>query len=180
VVWFAWQTVKESRKATNAEREAVAELKTLVQAAKEATDAERETLAVLGTLVQAAKDTAASSETTMRAARETAEISQAALDADRRYRQLDQLRAIHRLVQDVRMAAAGAVRAEAMATIPPRPTWRCAQQEELRHALVGAVPELPMCRALAVTSDAIKVRAAGGAAEVEVGDVFRSLGAEGV
>jgi hypothetical protein len=154
VVWFAWQTVKESRAATAAERETVAELRTLVEAAR---------------------DTAASSASTLQAARETAEISRAAREADERHRQLEQLRGIHRLVVEI-LAEAQRVLAT---SVMNRPTWRCPEQAQLGAALVGVVPPLPKCRALAGESQVGPVKMAADAADVELREVFRSLGAEG-
>jgi hypothetical protein len=154
VVVFAKQTVTEARNTTAEEKKTVAELQKLVQAADE---------------------TAASSAYTMQAARETAEVSRTAREADRRYRQLEQLRAIHRLVQDIGRAADNAV----PPSISVQMNWRCARQDELTTAIVGAVPQLPKCRELAGKSGVVEVAAAVGCADAELGHAFRSLGAEG-
>ncbi len=156
VVLYARQTVREARNATAEEKKIVTELQKLVATAEQ---------------------NAASSATTMEAARETAEISRAALDDARRYRQLEQLRAIYRLVQDIRLSVDNAKVMEA--TGVSRPTWRCPQQGELRHAIVGSVPELPKCRELAGASGTLQVGAAVEYADDELGNAFRSLGAEG-
>jgi hypothetical protein len=157
VVWFAWRTVKESQKATAAEGEIVREL---------------------AALVEAATDTATSSASTMQAARETVDVSKDAREADERYRQLEQLRAIYRLVLEIRIKARDTIAAEG-AGAPVSAAWRCPEQNQLGSMLVGVVPKLPKCRALAGESQAKKVKMAADAADVEVREVFRSLGAEG-
>jgi len=96
----------------------------------------KRTTAELKTLVQTAKDTAASSATTMQAARDTAEISQAALDAAERYRQLEQLRAVHRLILEILQEARHTLAIEKAnpRTYAVDPRWRCIQQNQARHS----------------------------------------------
>jgi len=137
VVWFAWQTVREARRATAEEQNAVAELESLVAAAQQ-----------------------------------TADIAATAQAADWRHRQLEQLRAIGRLVVVIRTRAE-----EELAKRPYEPkAWRCMEQSQLESELVGVVPPLPKCRALVGENQASQVKSAADQANAEVRGAFHDLG----
>jgi hypothetical protein len=99
VVLFAWQTVKESRKATKAARDTIDAVGKLLEALeasvlaaqetvveiKRASRASEDTLDATRNLLEVARDTAKASETSAVAARATAEITRAAWEAEKRY-----------------------------------------------------------------------------------------------
>jgi HD-GYP domain-containing protein (c-di-GMP phosphodiesterase class II) len=193
VVLFAWQTVRESRKATKAAQDTVAAMEKLltaseastqaaretVEESKETTRAAQDTVAAVEKLLAVARDTATASEASARAARETVEITDAAQEADRRYRQLGQLREIGRSVQRILLDALQAmdatyVSAESMLA---KARWRSAEQNALGVLLVGVEPPLPKCKALVGANQVSEVAAAAREADTELAAVFHSLGA---
>lgn len=99
--------------------------------------------------------------------------------ADRRHRQLEQLRAIGRVVIVIRTAAekelAGQASAGRLAGVDRHP-WRCMEQSQLASELVGIDPPLPNCRALVGENQAAQVKRAADRANDELEVVFRSLG----
>jgi hypothetical protein len=154
VVWFAWQTVRESRNATTAARE---------------------TVTAVGKLLAVAQETAASSAASVEAARQTVEIARAARQADERHRQLEQLREVGRTVQRIKLSALEAMSLESVGqALSPR--WRSADQNALGILLVGVEPPLPKCKALVGESQAGQVLAKANAAEAELDTVFHGLG----
>lgn len=154
VVWFAWQTVKEGRKATTAARDTVSAVENLLTAAQE---------------------TAASSAASVEAARQTVEIAQAARQADERHRQLERLREVGRIVQRIKLSALEAEHLQAATQAVNRP-WRCQDQNALGILLVGIEPPLPKCKALVGESQAGQVLNMAVAAEAELETVFHGLG----
>jgi hypothetical protein len=155
VVWFAWQTVRESRKATTAAQE---------------------TVTAVGKLLAVAQETAASSAASVEAARQTVEIAREARQADERHRQLEQLRVVGRTVQRIKLGALEAMRLRESVGQLADPRWRSADQNALGILLVGVEPPLPECKALVGESQAGQVLAKAAAAEAELEAVFRGLG----
>jgi cytoskeletal protein RodZ len=83
VVWFAWRTVTEAKRATDEERKTVTELKQLVLAAQETAEQQKAAAGHLDQLAATAKDTAASSANAVEAAKLTVELAiEAAKAAD--------------------------------------------------------------------------------------------------
>jgi hypothetical protein len=142
VIWYARETVGESRKATKAARDTVAAVEAL--------------LAVV-------RDTATSSQGAADAARQTVEAARAAHEADERDRKVRRLREIGELVERTFEKAA----AEAQYR---RPAWRCIEQRELLPLLVGMEPPLPKCHHLAGESQAAQVFAAAQNAHEEIAE----------
>jgi hypothetical protein len=154
VVWFAWQTVKESR---------------------EATGAAQKTVSAVEELLTAAQETAAASAASVEAARQTVEIARAAREADERYRQLEHLRQIGQIVQRIKLTALAATVDKTMATWGD-PRWKSSLQNDLGALLVGVEPPLPKCSTLVGESQASQVANAAIAAEAELDAVFHDLG----
>ena len=150
VIWYARQTVEESRKATKAAQETV----TAVEA-----------------LLGVAQDTAASSQAAANAARQTVETATAAHRADERGRSVPRLREIGELVERTFEKAAAAAEYR-------RPAWRCIEQRELLPLLVGVEPPLPKCHHLAGESQAAQVFAAATDAREEIAEALRQIHAE--
>src|SRR5579859_581445 len=125
VVWFARQTVRESRKATTAAQE---------------------TVTAVGKLLAVAQETAASSAASVETARQTVEIARAARQADERHRQLEQLREVGRTVQRIKLGALEAMRLRESVGQLGDSRWRSADQNALGILLVGVEPPLPECK----------------------------------
>jgi hypothetical protein len=190
-VVLARQTVTESQEASTKLGEVVDKLADLVtaigivsQATKEtaaetrnAALAARETVAETRNVVAASKETAVASAQAATAIRQTIEILAGAREDDRRYRQLELLRASHRLVLAIERSAQNSRIQTALGANTTG--WTCAEQAELKHAIAGSVPELPRCRQLAAVSGLNNVTEAAGHALAELAQAFRSVGAEG-
>jgi hypothetical protein len=135
VTWFAWQTVRESRKATAAIRDTVAE-------SAKAAGAARDTVAGVQNLLTVARDTAASSEKSVAAAeqsvaaaeqlvtaaRETIEVARAARAADGYDRKVRQLRDIGQIAESLFWRAVRGLRSQAA------PAWVAADRAQLSRA----------------------------------------------
>lgn len=147
VTWFAWQTVRESRKATAAIKETVKE-------SNKAADAARETVVAVRELLTVAKDTASSAARSLTAAdqtvtaanelvvaaRVTIEVAERARAADEHDRKVRRLRDIGQIAE--------ALFWKAVRDSEPKPTlhgWRQIEHNYLAQALVGLADELPKC-----------------------------------
>ena len=182
VTWFAWQTVRESRKATAAIKETVAE-------STKATEAAQETVATVQNLLTVARDTAASSEKSvaaaeqiveaakelLAAARETIEMAQAARAADEHDRKVRQLRDIGQIAEPLFWKA---VRDSEVK--PPQHRWRLIDHNYLEQALVGLADELPKCAALTQANFLDTAIGAARDARIEVVQALEKLKADGV
>jgi hypothetical protein len=193
VVLFARQTVTESRKATNAAQDTVSAVAKLLAAAEASAQAARETIeegerttravqdtvAALGKLVISSRYTAIASEDAAIGLRNTVHYIRDGLEADKRYRQLEQLREIGRSVQRILLSALQASDPSAIAQVPnlERAPRRSAEQNVLGILLVGVDPPLPKCKALVGANQASEVAAAAREADSELAAVFHSLGA---
>jgi len=150
VIWFAWRTVIEARAATKEEQNVVSQLKAVVQAAEK---------------------TAASSASTLDAARQQLSRLTNSLKGQEFGRQFEQLQQAHRLILLIGKTAKAAA-----ATQPERdwPRWRCHEQDELRIALAGEQNSLPAVRALAGANGIGEVIAAAEEADREVENLKRA------
>jgi hypothetical protein len=159
VIFFAWRTVREAQKATTEQKQAVDELKKLVDTARQTTD---------------------HAATSAEAAERTVELAAAAQEADRKHRQLEQLRAIGRLVIVIRTKAEDQLATAAKAMqLTQFKAWRCMEQAQLESELVGVAPPLPKCRALVGANQAAEVKGAADQANAELRQVFLDLGVPG-
>lgn len=167
VTWFAWQTVRESRKATAAIKETVTESTKATEAVQSLLSVARDTAAWSAKSVAAAEQTVAASEELLRAARETIAVAQAARASDEHDRKVRQLRDIGQLAESMFWQA---VRD---ATMPPQlHGWRTMEHNYLEQALVGMTDTLPMSVALTQTNSA---GAAIGAARDARNEIVRAL-----
>jgi hypothetical protein len=143
VTWFAWQTVRESRKATTAIRETVTESTKATEAIQSLLDVAKDTASWSAKSVAAAEQTVTASEELVRAARETIEVAQAARAADEHDRKVRQLRDIGQLAESrVWLAVRDA-------EVKPRLYgWRMIEHNYLEQALVGMAQTLPKAVAL--------------------------------
>jgi len=162
VVWFAWQTVRESRKATKAAGDTVTAVGKLLAVAQETAESSAAS-------VEAARQT-------VEIARETVEIARAARQADEHHRQVEQLREVGRTVQRIKLGALEAMRLRESVGQQANPRWRSADQNALGILLVGVEPPLPKCKALVGESQAGQVLNMAVAAEAELETVFHGLG----
>jgi hypothetical protein len=147
VVWFAWQTVEEARKATKEESNAVTELKALVTEVQN--------------LVATAQETAASSANSVEAARETVKLSRDAAVMSRLWQQanaLDRRRErverIGELVERLFWSVEPSLRDEVV-----HPSRWMPMRNHLGQLLVGLKEDLPHCAAIlnaAATSSAFE------------------------
>jgi hypothetical protein len=167
VTWFAWQTVRESRKATAAIKETVAESTKATEAAERLLSVAKDTASWSEKSVAAAEQTVAASEELLTAARETIEVAQAARASDEHDRKVRQLRDIGQLAESLFWKA---VRD---ATVPPRlHGWRTIEHNYLEQALVGLAEALPKSVALTQANSA---DAAIGAARDARNEIVRAL-----
>lgn len=155
VIWFAWRTVREARKATEEEQKTVAEL---------------------GNLLVVTAEIQSHARYTLEYARQTAELAGAAGKRDERRQDIEVLRAmqaiagrIQHIVQDHMEATPGTWRDDT--------SWSCYQQTELAQLLTRITLELPATRALAHATGAAPVMAGCGRAYLEIQDVLTGLGA---
>lgn len=171
VILYAGRTVREAKKATAEEEKAVTALAAIVLAQQAA-------VSELNRLVIEAAKTSTYARESADAARQTVEIAAAAREADRRYRQLEQLRAIGRLAIVIRTEAERelARRVNDGQAITGGAPWRCMEQSQLESELVGADPPLPACSRLVGANQAAEVKADADQANAELRGVFRSLG----
>lgn len=147
VTWFAWQTVRESRKATAAVRDTVAESTRAAEAArgtvaalKELLTVARDTAVSSAKSVEAAQQTVAASRDLVTAARKTVDTGRAAHLADERDRKARQLRDIGQLAEALFWKAA-----EESGWVSSTGGWRVVEHNYLSQALVGLTDELPKC-----------------------------------
>ena len=91
VIWFAWQTVRENRKATKAARDAVGSLRCVIG----------DLLEVSQRMATSAAIGAAAAEATVEAASKTIEIARDAHEAAERDRLVWQLRDVGQLVERI-------------------------------------------------------------------------------
>jgi hypothetical protein len=159
VIWFAWQTVKEARKATTEERNAVGELQALVTKVG---------------------DLSRSTAQLVEATRRTAELTAEARDNDQGRSRVGQLREMLALVDQIEseldrvnldeFKATGAI-----AEHSDRQWW---QQFELKGMVEKGVDgiELPACRRLAAARGAATVTIAATDASIELQKALRGLG----
>jgi hypothetical protein len=167
VTCFAWQTVRESRKATAAIKETVAESTRATEAVQGLLSVAKDTASWSAKSVAAAEQTVAASKELLTAARETIEVAQAARASDEHDRKVRQLRDIGQLAESVFWQA---VRD---ATAPPRlHGWRTMEHNYLEQALVGMAETLPRSVALTQTNSA---DAAIGAARDARDEIVRAL-----
>ena len=101
VTWFAWQTVRESRKATAAIKETVVESTKATEAVQSLLSVAKDTASWSAKSVAAAEQTVAASEELLTAARETIEVAQAARASDEHDRKVRQLRDIGQLAESL-------------------------------------------------------------------------------
>lgn len=147
VIWYARETVKESRKATKAAQD---------------------TVTAMQTLLATARDTATSSQAAAVAAQQTVEAAVSAHDADERDRMVRRLREIAELVERTFEKAAAQAQYR-------RPAWRCIEQREIMPLLVGVESPLPKCHRLAGESQAEQVFTAATEAREEIAEALRRL-----
>jgi len=155
VIWFARQTVTESRKAT---------------------EAASDTVGAVRDLLTVAQGTAASSEAAAEAARQTVETARAAHQVDERDRLVRQLRDIGQLVESAGYKASAE---EESRQGPARRDWLCVDQQYIAVALAWLGVELPQCDALAGARTAFAVKTYAANARSEITAELRKLHAAG-
>lgn len=161
VVWYAHSTVMESRHATEAARDTVTVIESLLNVARDQAFSASQA-------ADAAAETVSAVEDVVRAAQETVAVAALAHQADERDREIRRVRDIGELVERIFEKAAAAAGAT-------RPAWRCIEQRELPPLLVGAVPPLPQSSHLAGESHAGSVMAAAVSARDEIAARLREL-----
>jgi hypothetical protein len=163
VVWFAWRTVTEAKRATNEERKTVTELKKLVPAAQATAEQQKAAAGHLDQLAATAKDTAASSANAVEAAKQTVELAiEAAKAADQRAAaaaERDRKSALRALAfGEIEDFERRRDRVERIGQLIEDLFWRIEQSEQalekaawmplrnsLRHQLIGLAADLPNC-----------------------------------
>jgi hypothetical protein len=161
VIFFAWRTVAEAKRATAEERKTVGELTKLLDAVCQLR---------------------ASSEVALKAAERTVELAAEARNAEQRNSQVALLRQLLKIVEEIQSAAGQEstklVRAGFGDLSSWDSSWKCPQQHDLEAALKGVSggTDLPMCRILTAPRGADKVGFAATAAGVELQDTLRAFG----
>lgn len=165
VIWYARGAVTESRRATEAAKETITAIESLLGVARDQAFSAAEAARATSETVNAVEDV-------VRAARETVDIAGLSHLADERDREIRRVRDIGELVERIFEKAAAAAGAT-------RPAWRCIEQRELPPLLVGVVPPMTQCDYLAGESHAESVMTAAVAARDEVTARLRDLHAGG-
>jgi hypothetical protein len=161
VTWFAWQTVRESRKATTAIRETVAESTKATEAVQSLLTVAKDTASSSAKAVVAAEQTVAAAEESLKAARETIEVAEAARASDEHDRKVRQLRDIGQLAEALFWKAVRDSEVQ-----PLQHGWRMIEHNYLEQALVGMAEELP--RTLALTQANLPDTAIGAARDARL------------
>lgn len=147
VVWFAWQTVQEARKATTEEHNAVTELQKLVTQVQK--------------LVATAQETASSSASSVEAAGETVKLSRDAAEMSRLWQQanaLDRRRERVERIGEMVERLFWSVEPSLRDQVVHPSTWM-PMRNHLGQLLVGLTKDLPNCAAIlnaAATSSAFE------------------------
>jgi hypothetical protein len=165
VIWYARRAVMESRHATEAARDTITAIGSLLEIARDQAFSAAEA-------ARATSETVNVMEDVVRAARETVDLAALAHQADGRDREIRRLRDIGELVERIFEKAAAAAGAT-------RQAWRCIEQRELPPLLVGTAPPMPKCDHLAGESQAESVMTAAVAARDEITARLRELHAAG-
>jgi hypothetical protein len=167
VTWFAWQTVRESRKATAAIRETIAESTRATEAVQSLLIVAKDTASSSAKSVAAAEQTVAASEKLLAAARETIEVARAARASDEHDRKVRQLRDIGQLAESLFWKAVEDAEVEL-----PRHGWRRIEHNYLEQALVGMAETLP--KTVALTQANLADTAIGAARDARL-EIVRAL-----
>jgi hypothetical protein len=138
VTWFAWQTVRESRKATAAIKETVIESTKATEAVQSLLTVAKDTASWSAKSVAAAEQTVAASGELLASARETIEVAQAARASDEHDRKVRQLRDIGQLAESLFWKAVRDAEVK-----PTLHRWRMIEHNYLEQALVGMAEALP-------------------------------------
>jgi hypothetical protein len=145
VIWYARETVRESRKVTKSAQDTVEALQSLLVVAEE---------------------TARTSRVAAEATKLTIDATLRAYEANERERRVRRLRDIAELVERVFEKAAATANYR-------RQAWRCIEQREIVPMLVGTQLALPECHRLAGESRAPQVYAVAVLARDEIAEALR-------
>jgi len=172
VIWYAKNTVTESRKATDAARATVAAVEALQKVAKAQ-------LSAADAAAQAAENAVTSLDDVSSRLLEVAQLTHAAVEAakaaheaDERDREIRRLREIGELVERIFEKAADETGYHSVGG------WRCMEQRELPPLLVGVDPPLPVCDKLAGDNQARQVFGSAQDARREIAERLRQLHAD--
>jgi hypothetical protein len=170
VTWFAWQTVRESRKATAAIRETVVESTRATEAVRSLLTVAKDTASSSANSVVAAEQTVAAAKELLEAARETIEVAQAAHASDEHDRKVRQLRDIGQLAESLFWKAVKDAEVQL-----PQHGWRVIEHNYLEQALVGMADTLP--KTVTLTQENFPDNAIGAArdARLEIVQALKKL-----
>jgi hypothetical protein len=148
VIWYARQTVQESKKATEAARETVVAVKDLLGVAQETATSSGAAAEGARQTVEAARELITVTQDLVAVTQETIETAKAARRAEERAQLERRLRDMGELAESAFWKAA------AEEGYQPLAGWRCIEQQYIATALVGVEIELPECHILAGSSQA--------------------------